>query len=372
MNSFLLFSELLSAAIWNRPVNASLFKNIDGNGWKNIYKHITTQGVSALIADSIQTLPLEYQPPKPLLYPLLLSIEKTENLNLKLRENLVEITSIYKGRNIDSILLKGQGNSLVYPKPLHRPPGDLDLFLYRPEYYTRAKEWLKEENISHGKESTQHIDFDWKQTHIENHHSLINLPQKTYNKILNEYIQEIVDNHLYESIFINGMKIKRLPAMFNTVYVFLHLFKHFIDVGIGIRHLCDWILLLNYYKKDIDKKEFMDLVNKLDLLKPMQNFAAVSMVLLNAPKDIFPLDVPEKTHFTDKIIQDIKDGGNFGYHHAEITTKDTRKDRARRYLFAMQRSVKFGMMSTQYFYPQLIQRINNRIYLKKTIEWNDS
>ena len=364
MNSFRLFSELLSAAIWNRPVRASLFTNTETDTWKEICNHTNKQKVSALIGDAVQTLPSELQPPKSLLYPLLLSIEPTEKLNLMLRATLAEIAVIYKEKGIDFILLKGQGNSLAYPKPLHRTPGDLDLFLYKPEYYTAPYNGWKEENIAHGAESTQHTDFDWKNNvHIENHHALTHMPEEKHNQSLKRHINRIVDNNLLRTVDIGSTKIKLLPPTFNSFYLFLHLFKHFMSVGIGIRHLCDWVLLLNHYKEEIDQKEYLELTTKFNLLRPMQEFALVSTTLLNTPKEIFPFEVPKRSRYTDKIIEDIRIGGNFGYFRPGLTFKKGRKEMSKRYLQAIERTIKFGPIAPRYSYLQLWKRTCNRIRL---------
>lgn len=363
MNSFLLFSELLSASIWNRPVKATLFENLNSEIWKEVFTHINAQKVMALIGHSVQSLPKEYQPPKSILYPLLLSMEQTEKLNLNLRNKLVEIASIYKEREIDFILLKGQGNSLAYPRPLHRPPGDLDLFLYQPEYYARSIEWLKGNNIAHGKESKQHTDFDWEGVHIENHHTLTHMPEEKHNQYLKRHINRIVDNNLLRTVDIGSTKIKLLPPTFNSFYLFLHLFKHFMSVGIGIRHLCDWVLLLNHYKEEIDQKEYLELTTKFNLLRPMQEFALVSTTLLNTPKEIFPFEVPNRSRYTDKIIEDIRIGGNFGYFRPGLTFKKGRKEMSKRYLQAIERTIKFGPIAPRYSYLQLWKRTCNRIRL---------
>ena len=61
-----LFLHLLSAAIWDKPADASLFEELDTQTWKGIVDMARRQTVSALITDKALSLPKESLPPKAL------------------------------------------------------------------------------------------------------------------------------------------------------------------------------------------------------------------------------------------------------------------------------------------------------------------
>lgn len=127
-----LFLELLSAAIWQQKPDTSLFKETDEATWKSVVQYARKQSVPALIADGMGMLPSDLQPPRTIRLSLALAADKTEQLNLLLNNTLAKVSADYLAAGFPFILLKGQGNARYYPNPLHRNPGDLDLFLYWP------------------------------------------------------------------------------------------------------------------------------------------------------------------------------------------------------------------------------------------------
>lgn len=179
-----IFLELLKSAIWSYPVNVSVLKGIDSLTWDKVLHLSTLQRTTALIADSIQSLPELYLPPRELYLKLILQTEKIERSNLRINKALSDLSSEYTTLNCLFILLKGQGLALNYPNPLHRTPGDLDFFLYRDGDYERAKEWVTAKGYPQEEESLKHFGYTREGVHIENHRFISIIEHRKYNNLL--------------------------------------------------------------------------------------------------------------------------------------------------------------------------------------------
>lgn len=55
--------------------------------------------------------------------------QQIELQNRKLNKKCVEVISEYEKDGYKSLLLKGQGNAMMYPSTLCRTPGDIDILI---------------------------------------------------------------------------------------------------------------------------------------------------------------------------------------------------------------------------------------------------
>ncbi|HBU46476.1 MAG TPA: hypothetical protein DEB36_12040, partial [Porphyromonadaceae bacterium] len=138
-----LFLELLRSAIWNRAADEDLFRHVGSTVWEEVISLAESQRVSALLYDGIMTLPTALRPGKKEVYTLFLQAEAIEKLNKGLNDELGNLAMEYGKIGCPFVLLKGQANAILYPRPEHRAPGDIDLFLYRKGDYEKANEWAK-------------------------------------------------------------------------------------------------------------------------------------------------------------------------------------------------------------------------------------
>ncbi|WP_282918306.1 nucleotidyltransferase domain-containing protein [Porphyromonas macacae] len=364
MNIYPQFLELLSAAIWNRRANMTLFREMDERKWQDLIQLTKKQRVIGLISDAIQTLPKERQPPKAIRIKLLLLTEKIEEANLSLNKKLIKISEEYNRKEFKFALLKGQGNAVFYPNPLHRTSGDIDLYLYRKDDYERAKKWIRNRNFSHDLESIHHIGFVYESAHIENHRYVTYFTKKKYDRLLACAINRIIENDAFEWIRIENTPIRVLPVEFNAFYIYLHLFHHFISNGIGFRQVCDWLLILSEKDSRIDKKRFTELAEQFDLLKAMQTTAYACIKYLGTKPEIFPFELKQDTKYTDLLITDILEGGHFGYHRNGMEKKRSLwAGRWFRYTVAVKRAFKFGFIAPSHIFLVPLSKAITRLKL---------
>lgn len=101
-----------------------------GIDWPALLAMAWRQGVSALVLDGLERLPESQRPPKPLLLQWIGRVAMMEQLYAKHEQCIASLADFYACHGIRLLLLKGVGCSWCWPRPQHRPVGDVDVYLF--------------------------------------------------------------------------------------------------------------------------------------------------------------------------------------------------------------------------------------------------
>lgn len=357
-----LFLHLLNAAIWGKAADASLFEELDAEVWDGIVDMARRQSVSALIADKVLSLPKESLPPRKLTLQFMVMIEQTEALNRKMIGVLKGIMQEYKANNYPFCLLKGLANGTNYPKPLLRNAGDIDLFLYQKGDYENSKEWIVDKGFEIDDSHHMHYSFDTEGIHIENHCRISYFDNKKYDILFREWEAALMREKNFTSVQIEDITVLQLPVELNAFFIFQHMFRHFIHLGVGFRQYCDWLLFLSKHRDEIDAVSFTSIAKSYALLYPMQVFARAAVKHLGASESIFPFEMIEDEKHADWIIADILHSGNFGFHRPG---KQRPKEKLRGMWFSykttVRRSIKFSAIAPEHIRLLPFKKLINRL-----------
>ena len=345
-----IYLELLSAVILQQPFRNNFYIDLEDSIWKEVCNLSDKQRTSAIIAESILSLPEHLLPPRSIRMKLIIQQEQIKKRNENINLVLTEITNIYNDLGCPTILLKGQGVALNYPLPLYRTPGDIDLFFLQEGDYDIANKWVVEQGLPTEKESVKHMGFDWQEIHIENHRLMATFERKKYN---HRYLEEenlLITNNNCEKVQFNGSEVLLLPPTFNSCYLFIHLFHHFIHAGVSTRQFSDWILLLLNNKEKINLTEAERLFERLALRRPAAIFAAAAVKYLGVPSEIFPIQPDFDNRYVDVVMKDLLGGGHFGrYHNGKKRPPGVWSGRWYSFKSAIHRTLSMYSLSPQHF-----------------------
>lgn len=308
------FLTLIRAGLWNSPINNDLFSG--STDWESILRMAKIQTISGIVFDGITKLPPECQPPNTIMRQLYHTVIRIEQSHELLNQQLVNITATLQSDGIDSILLKGQGAAQNYPNPVRRQCGDIDLYIGN-ENYTKACESLKKWGINPVIElaSYKHFHFKWNGVSFEFHR----IAERLYNPQNDKKFQIWTSLHLYGDKLrtwkINETNISLPPVNFDALYIFNHLYRHFISGGIGVRQLCDWTLYLHTFNHQINRQELYNDLQSFGILKPWQLFGALVVNWLGLPKEEFPFYLEKYKEDSEIILDKILEIGNFGFYN---------------------------------------------------------
>lgn len=304
------FFSLLSAGVFNKPIDSHLFENdVD---WPFIMRLAEEQTVSALVFDGLTQLPKNCLPEIEILMRWIGITANIEQANRCLNNGIVDVLNNYNSAGLFPILLKGQGIAQYYPNPFHRNAGDIDLYFPYgiDEPNKLASAW---DGVTFHEATSHHVAFNWNNLVIENHRTFFSF----YNSFNQKHWEEVkqlvpIDNDEYLQIDNHSIPIPS-PQM-NALYIFLHLWHHCQQKGVGIRHVCDWLCLWKACEKKIDKQLFLRTVDMLPIKRPMTAIAWIGENYLGFDSGVIPLETNTKQARKDGelLLKDILRMGNFG------------------------------------------------------------
>lgn len=348
------FFELLQMAVGRRSgLSATPVKE----EWKAMFQMAREQALVGVFTDAVCRLPLEMRPPRKPLARLCSEVMMIEDTNKALFRKCCELTSALATDGFDSCVLKGQGMALLYPKPLLRQSGDIDVWMKPTSNtaaepiedtlynYARTRGEIDDACYHHlavrlhveaTKEGRLILQQSKKESdEVEMHIRPSFMFSPSSNKRIQQWFDEqwlmmkensvTVPDHLYSSSATSPIgdfpMVFHCPTpQFNIVFALTHIYRHLFDEGIGLRQLLDYYYVIMAFNQTADsgiKAETMATLHNLCLYR----FAQAVMYVLH---EVFALPeaemlVPMDTHCGQFLLSEILQAGNFGQHDNRIT-----------------------------------------------------
>ena len=305
--------EILRSALWGTPV--TVLNGFDD--WNGLFAAAKKQSVLGLVANVVlndsSVSSLIPNDMKAKIKAFTMTNVATHNL---VNNTLLKVVDVLEQAGIPFVLLKGQAMARNYPLPELRACGDIDMYVGQ-ENYLRACEllsgiatWKEEGDPSENKE--KHFDVKIGEVIVEVHRFTDIIPSERYNKIYQAYSDEGLSVNT-RNVNFAGTIVQTPADDFNAFYVFNHIWHHFMNGGVGLRQMCDWMLFLHARKDDIDREKLRKIIEDMNLMKPWQTFGCVLVDVLGLPQEEFPFYSVRRKKYAPKILKYILAEGNFGH-----------------------------------------------------------
>ena len=337
-----LFLKLLSCALHSELPEARDFTGLEEASWRRIHRLAASHAVPAFVGDRILTLPKEALPNRDMRLMIFSEIELTRRGNAYLTKALGQLQKTYEAAGLPFILLKGLSLGCFYPDAALRSGGDLDILFHSDADYERGNELLRKAGHKLHDDSEVrygHTAFTYGRTIVENHARAVFFDHKRHNRRFDALIQEAISSGSLITQHHGDYTIQTLPHELNVVYIFIHLFFHWLHWGVGFRQYSDWLLMMMRLKGQLDEEKIISMAKDLDILYPMQLFAQAAIRYLRVSPEIFPFPLlSEDDPHTEQIIRDVMHSGNFGFAQRPIKAQNKWVTNWRKFRFKMRRS----------------------------------
>ena len=337
-----LFLKLLSCALHSELPEARDFTGLEEASWRRIHRLAASHAVPAFVGDRILTLPKEALPNRDMRLMIFSEIELTRRGNAYLTKALGQLQKTYEAAGLPFILLKGLSLGCFYPDAALRSGGDLDILFHSDADYERGNELLRKAGHKLHDDSEVrygHTAFTYGRTIVENHARAVFFDHKRHNRHFDALIQEAISSGSLITQHHGDYTIQTLPHELNVVYIFIHLFFHWLHWGVGFRQYSDWLLMMMRLKGQLDEEKILSMAKDLDILYPMQLFAQAAIRYLRVSPEIFPFPLlSEDDPHTEQIIRDVIHSGNFGFAQRPIKAQNKWVTNWRKFRFKMRRS----------------------------------
>ena len=305
-----LLLTILGNALWNPDMK----EKIPSSAFSSLMAIADKQAVVGFVLDGIGGFQEADAPKDDLFEYIGIQSDITQDNGLLNRE-VAQFARTCKEHKIEYIVVKGQLMAKLYPHPELRMPGDID-FLIKEKYTECKGDVEKAFGVALPKKLIEkEIAFNRGLFVYELHGKLIEFGKKKHQQYWDSLMAHVWDTPFYETI--NEEKVRTLSPTVNAVYLFLHIFTHFIRGGIGLRQFCDWAVCLKYYEKDVDHCKVQEILEELDLQYAYGAFGTILVDKLGLPVSSFPMNIADSHRkWTNMILDDIFRGGNLGrYNH---------------------------------------------------------
>ena len=228
------------------------------------------------------------------------------------------------------VVMKGIASAMYYPDPSLRSMGDVD-FLVAKENVSQAGKLLESIGftVDHGEEDDGiHIAYTRPPMSIwELHHSVNGIPNNKIGELIRAEMGKTIPTA--ESAEVDGSTC-RLPDKFHHgLIMLLHTASHLTSEGVGLRHLCDWVVFASTLSDAEFREIFEKKLKRFGLWRFAQALTLLGIRYLGAPKRVWMLETMESHKLDDSnlegLMNDILIGGNFG-------TKDMNRYREIKYI----------------------------------------
>lgn len=231
--------------------------------------------------------------------------------NEKVNKQCSQVEDLFRDNGFECCVLKGQGVGSFYGDELSmaRRSGDIDIWVNESRHsvmrFVNSFSPNKEFDLKH-----THLKL-FKDTPVEVHW----WPSVSSNPFVNFRLR-----HFYRSqvkaqccnsvVLYTGETVAATTPFFNSIYLLIHIYSHYLYEGIGLRQFMDYYYTVVQPEIQGRKNEIVSLYKSFGLY----SFARSTMLIM---KRVFNLEdrlllVPMDISNGEKLLREVIQGGNYG------------------------------------------------------------
>lgn len=280
-------------------------------GWNKIKALADQQGLSAFVFDAINTSDVSIINSMPIQIKLEWIGEVLHNYEAKYVEYKKAICSLagfYNQYGYKMMVLKGYACSLDWPRPEHRPCGDIDIWLLgehkEADSLLASKNGIKIDNTHH-----HHTMFEWQGFMVENHYDFFNVYAHKSSREMEKIFKQLGHDDSY------SVKVNEVPNELETnvylpspnlhaLFLIRHLVAHFTHTCITLRQVLDWAFFVEKHTEEVDWGWLIGVMKKFHMIEFYGIISAICVEDLGFETSIFPT-IQFRTDLKEKVLNDI-------------------------------------------------------------------
>ena len=350
-----IFFALLRKALWGQPLVAPLAVE----ALPSLLKQADRQAVVALPFDAV--CQSEVKLPTEIVLNYMSLLHQVERENKQLNTAVKALDGLFSQNGVDYRVVKGQMVAAIYPKPLLRQSGDVD-FYCDAENFEKAKEiFRKKTNVKfEAVNSDYHLHFEHRGVVFEMHFALAVF----YDKQRIRYWEQLMAEDKCGTVQIDGQDVKTLSPMLHVLYIFLHLYHHLMELGIGVRQFCDLAVMLKAQSATIDKQALNHHLHEFGMEKAYRACGSILVNYLGLPEQDFSYRITDKDRrYGEKILHVVFHRGNMGKYNKKFGFSGWRHNVEATFI-KISHFVKFVPLAPSYSRSWIVHELRKKIAYK--------
>lgn len=270
--------------------------------WNELMALAAKQGLSAIVIDGLEKLPDNHRPPKELLLRWIgETLQNYEYRFEQYRRAIAEIASFYKEHHFKMMILKGYACGLDWPRPEHRPCGDIDIYLFGKQKI--ADEVVsKEKSIIVNNSEPHHSVFYWSDFMVENHYDFIDVNHRRSSAKLEAIFKQLAE-HKTHTINVLGENVVVPSSNLHALFLVYHTMLHFTSTEMSVRQILDWAFFAKKHTKEVNWSWLIEKLNEFHLMDFFNILNTICVKYLGFKFEIFQYEHSEH-EMVERVMND--------------------------------------------------------------------
>ena len=243
--------------------------------------------------------------------------ETIRGLNEMMNQEAARLTRLFFEQGRKTAILKGQANARLYPDSFSRQPGDIDIWvegghdsvvdlLSRMKLINGIGKLLAEGKAM---DSYHHIHIPTnKQGVVVEVHFRPSSGNR--NPVTNRRLQQWLEQEILNATMVpEGFNVPSIR--FALMMQLAHIQRHFLSEGIGLRHICDYYVLLQKSTAE-DRQEVASWLKPFGLRHTAEALMWVLGEVLHLEEE--KMYCGKDPYRGEWMLREIMEGGNFGHY----------------------------------------------------------
>ena len=238
----------------------------------------------------------------------------------------LELYRSMEERGISALVIKGLICRRMFAKPDLRISSDEDI-LIQPQNQEKCWEFLREQGFQCWDGEPDGYESAWlnqeNQLYLEVHTSLMPADAKPFC-LLNDEFTQVFENK--KAVDVDGKMVWTLDDTSHFFYLLCHAYKHFVNSGVGVRQLCDILMMAEQCGPSIDWEYVIGCTKRFHMYVFWMNLFDIGEEYLGFRWEKSGCPRPENVKpDSEALLLDMLDGGIYGkssvgrLHSANIT-----------------------------------------------------
>ena len=257
--------------------------------WESLMVVASHQGLSAIVLDGLERLPIESRPPKEFLLNWIGATLQEEQRYAIQWKTASELAFLLKKGNIRTFVLKGFIVAECYLKPSHRYSADLDCYLKSTindaEAWEAGNAFLEQSGVKVERNYYKNSTWYLPGLTVENHRWFTpfrgNKRLTKLEQLLQGMIREDDGNDQIEGTWLN-----RPPVMLSALFLIEHAYSHFLHEGLTWRHVLDWVMYSKKHNDEINWNQFNSWIDEFGLRRFYDSYEKLGRYLIGEAIDL--------------------------------------------------------------------------------------
>ena len=310
------FLAAIRAALENKTVEWD--DSITVEEWKRFFQVAFLQNVLPLVANSVFESEVYKRSGRPFLAEIRNCVRHLVVGQIRKTEEFLELYKLLLWNGLQPIVVKGIVCRKLYPNPDNRLSSDEDLYVSEGTF-EQCHKLLLESGMEIVARDVPNVNILHEVTYtkkdgalcVELHKELFGTEFEAYAN-MNEQFENVFDNSVCFDI--NGVEIRTMNHSMHLLFLIIHIFKHFINSGVGIRQVCDIVMYANAYGSQVDWDFVMEACKVLNadifavaLFDIGRNYLEFDMDRACYPEQWKTIEIE-----SEDLLDDIIDAGVYG------------------------------------------------------------